>query len=195
MDLKQLNEWVDTTEGKAWLDGQKAGLLAKRDELLTSQKTANGRIAELERRLGDAEAGASDADAFIRRTVADAEIERLLADAGVFDAFLPSAKKAVQDTYGVRVKVADGNFTACGTIRDADGTGTEAGLGDIVKDWTKQPGSRQFIMCRNSGGGASGSGHTSLPPTKLQAYSGRQLAAMSDADFANARNNELRRQQ
>jgi len=115
-----------------------------------------------------------------------------LNSAGVFDAFLPAVKKAVQDTYGVQVKRAGGDFTAYGTIKDADGTDTEADLEAIVKDWAKQPTSGQFIMARNNGGGATGGSRSGTPPPKLQGYTGRQLATMSDADFVNARNNELR---
>ena len=129
MDVDQLEKWViETDEGKIWLNGQKVPLLAKRDELLSEVKTANGRITELEQRLSQAESNLSESDAFIARNVVDGELEQLLKDAGVFDAFTPIVKKAVQDTYGVQIKRASGDFTAYGTIKDADGTDIEAGL-------------------------------------------------------------------
>jgi len=197
MDVDQLEKWVmETDEGKIWLNGQKVPLLAKRDELLSEVKTANGRITELEQRLSQAESNLSESDAFIARNVVDGELEQLLKGAGVFDALTPIVKKAVQDTYGVQIKRANGDFTAYGTIKGADGTDTEAGLEDIVKDWAKQSASGQFIMARNNGGGATGDNRSGsgTPPPSLQGYNGRQLASMSDADFANARNSELRRQ-
>jgi len=192
MDISTLDSWVTTTGGSAWLDSQKAGLIAKRDELLTAQKTANGKIAELELRLGETESRALDADAFIHRHVVSDALERLLMNTGVADAFLPIVKKAVLDGYAIQLKRADGDFIACGTIKDADGADVEAGLEAIVEAWAKLPEAQQLIVNRNSGGGATGSTCVGVPQPKLQGMTGRQLATMSDNDFQAARQNELR---
>lgn len=55
MNLSELNEWLETDEGRQWLEDQKKPLLEKRTELLANVKSLNERLREATQRADDAE--------------------------------------------------------------------------------------------------------------------------------------------
>jgi hypothetical protein len=192
MDINELNLWLETDEGKAWLEGQKQPLLIKRDELLSALKIANGKLSELEQRNSQTEGSLSEERAALAAVLVERELASLLKNANVFETVIPGTVAALKETYGIRVKANGPNRTACGMTKGEDGAEKETPLADIVFAWCKTPEAQKVILNTNNGGGASGSIYRgSAPSPQLHELSGPILAAMSDTEFNNARNKAL----
>ena len=193
MDLEQLEQWIETDEGKQWADALKSGLVNKRDELLKSIKDGNAALTELEQRAAAAEKSLSEERAALSAILVDQELSRLLKDARVFDNAIPSTIATLKENYVIQVKADGLNRTACGKVKGADGTETETDLAGIVTAWRKTPEAKQIALATSTGGGAPGSGAHAIVTTDLKNISGPALAKMSDAEFQNARSQMLDR--
>ena len=193
MDVNELNLWVETSEGKAWLESQKQPLLLKRDELLSELKSASGKLSELELRSKQTENILTEERTALTSALVDQELTRLLKQRNIYESVIPSVAATLKETYGISIKADGPNRKAYGT----DGKEAELSLNDIVSAWSKTPEAKQVTPHSNSGGGAT-PGYTASQPSispELNNLSGRQLANTSDSDFEAWRQSELQKAQ
>ena len=191
MDIKELEIWIKTDEGKAWIEAQKKPLLENRDSILGELKKAGGEYSELEQRFKETENTLMAERAVTRKYLIDNDLTALLKQANIFEIAIPHALETLKAAYGLSVKADGDNRKATGVLKDAKGNDIEAGLPDIVADWLAKPLSKCFVENPNSGGGALGSGfgfHASPASSALRNIPGPALAKMSDQEFANFRN-------
>jgi hypothetical protein len=131
MDLKELNSWVETDDGKQWLEAQKKGLLDKNSELLEKLKTANG---TLDKANGDIQGLTSELEksqAVIHDTLLSKPLTEKLNAKGVFPVLLPELVKQLSDTYSLSIE--DGN--AAGKMI-VDGKETVLTLDQAIEHWS-----------------------------------------------------------
>jgi hypothetical protein len=193
MDLNELNSWLLTDEGAAWLESQKQPLINKRDELLSTIRNTNGKLVELDQRSAAAEKSLSEERAILSTVLVDKELASLLKSANVFETVIPGTVAELKERYAIRVKADGLNRIACGMVQGADGEGKETSLADIVSTWSKTPEAKKVILETNQGGGAPGSNsHRRTPQAdSLGKLSGPALGRLSDKEFNDLRNNAL----
>jgi len=194
MDIKELEKWLETDEGKQWGEQYKAPLLSKRNELLAALKEANGKLAEQDLRSAAAAAEELIQErAALSSVLVDREIASLLKNANVFETVIPGTVAAIKETYGIQVKADGPNRIAHGMIQGEDGAVKESSIADIVSAWCKTPEAQKVILNTNNGGGAPGSSNRVVTKqSPLETLSGPALAAMSDAEFEAMRKQTLR---
>ena len=193
MDINELNLWIATDEGAAWLESQKQPLLNKRDELLSALKIGNAKILELDQRASSSEKALSEERAILSSVLVDKELASLLKSANVFETVIPGIIPELKERYAIQVRADGSNRIARGMIQGEDGAAREVTMKDIVSTWSRTPEAAAVILQTNNGGGAPGSGsHRRTPQAdSLGKLSGQALAAMTDAEFNNLRNNAL----
>ncbi|MCL1814894.1 MAG: hypothetical protein FWG27_03610 [Treponema sp.] len=193
IEISELNEWINTDDGKKWGDEFKSALLKNRDDLLSEIKVSGAKLSELEQRFSQTENELSAEKAALSKFLIDDELNRLLSNTTVFTDYIPMVCKTLKETYGFNVVANGDSRKAVGKYKDKDGNETEADMQAIVFDvWSKTEGAKQFMRNNNTGGGAPGSSNVStrrLPV--LNNMDGRQLAGMSDAEFTAARQQQL----
>jgi hypothetical protein len=194
MDLNELNSWIKTDDGRAWLDGQKTGLLNKQQELLKQIKDGNAALTDSGQRLAAAEGSLSEERAFIERSLIDDTLKALLKNAGVMDIAIPQVIPMLKNAYSISIVANSLDRTAWGVLKEHDGTEKQGDLHDVVTNWLKTPEAKQITINRDSGGGATGSKTTATPKQDLSGLSGHDLASMSDSDFNTLRQNELNKE-
>lgn len=190
MDVKELEEWLGTGEGRDWMEAQKKPLLENRDRILSELKAASGRLSELGQRLGDTENTLNAEKGFTSRYLIDAGLTALLRKANVFEDVIPHALETLKAAYSLSVK-ADGDDRKATGVLKKEGRDIEAGLPEIVADWAAQPLSKCFIQNGNSGGGATGASLNNSSTLALRDIPGRELAKMSDSEFRNMVQNTI----
>ena len=194
MDLHELNEWLKTEEGIQWLDTQKAGLVNKRDELLSALKDSNAKLAELDQRSAAAESLVKEERAALAKVMIDQGLARLLKEANIYESVIPSVTATLKETYGIQVKADGLNRLAVGKLKGDNGEEKELSLNEIIDVWRKTPEAKEVTPNLNSGGGSIpmpvSNARYSIPD--LQKIQGRTLASMSDAEFQNMREQALR---
>ena len=185
MDVKQLEKWLETEEGRNWIEAQKKPLLENRDSILSELKEASGKLSEMGQRLMETENTLMSEKAVTSKYLIDTDLTALLRKANVFENVIPHTLETLKAAYGLSIKTDGDNRKAIGVLK-REGKEIEAGLPEIVADWATQPLSKHFIMNMNTGGGATGV-TLGVAPTlnTLRDISGRELAKMSDNDFRN----------
>jgi hypothetical protein len=183
MDVNELNQWIETEEGKKWGDEFKAPLLNKRDELLAALKEANGKLTDLEQRSAGAAEELSQERAALSALVVDKELTRMLKEAHIMEQALPSVIAELKNSYGITVKANGPEPQAIDKTKGEDGTEKEAGLAEIVSEWATTSAARQVLLNASAGGGASGSAWRAPTTSTLDKLSGPALAKLSDAEF------------
>jgi hypothetical protein len=195
MNLKELEKWLETDEGRNWIEAQKKPLLENRDSILSELKKASGEYSELEQRFKEIENTLMAEKAVTSKYLIDNELTRLLKQANVFEDIIPRTIDTIKTAYGLTVKADGDNRTVIGLLKDKNGKDAEATLETVVKAWTQDPYSKYFIRNINSGGGAgmdgSISGRYGAISRSLNDIPGPALAKMSDQEFSNLRNNQL----
>jgi hypothetical protein len=189
--IDEVNQFITTDEGRAWLDGQKASLLEHKDQVLAELKKTNGEYSELKQRFEETENTLQSEKAVTSKYLIDNELTRLLKQANVFDDAIPQTIETLKSAYGLTVKTSGNDRTAIGVLKNESGEDTEAALEAVVKNWAGLPGSKYFIQATSTGGGAPGGSYRGSPPPALNRLSGQALASMTDEQFRNARNNAL----
>jgi uncharacterized membrane-anchored protein YhcB (DUF1043 family) len=189
--IDEVNQFITTDEGKAWLDQQKASLLEHRDQVLSELKKTSGEYSELKQRFEETENTLKSEKAVTSKYLIDSELTRLLRQANVFDEAIPRTIETLKTAYGLTVKAIGNDRTAIGVLKDKDGKDAEAALEAVVAAWAKEPDAKYFIRCGNTGGGAAGGSHGGQSAPALNRLSGQALASMTDEQFKTARNNAL----
>jgi len=179
MNIDELNTWILSEEGKAWADGLKQPLIAKRDELLENLRQANGKTAEALRAKADLEGLYSAERQAVEKTVVDGELSRLLKNARVMEPAIPGILAELKEAHGLAVKADGPNRIASGKVKGPDGAEREAGLDEIVKSWTETPAAKNVILIPGSSGGGSWGGSRPAMP-----YTRETIAKMSPREVA-----------
>jgi hypothetical protein len=194
MDIKELEKWSETKDGISWLDGKKAGLIKKNDELLAQLKTVNGGVSELSSRFTETEKQLEIEKAAMRQALLVQPLEKALLDKKVFPVVIPHLKSELIEVYGLDVKNVDGGSrSAIGTI-ELDGAKVEKPLCEIIDLWAQTESAKSYIPPGEktvvSTSIVSGVGSSHGQP--LDGLSGRELAAMSDSEFNRKKKKKLR---
>jgi len=191
MDVKELESWLVTDEGAAWLENQKKPLLDKRNELLSEISDQRSAVNNSNAKITEYEKSLSEEKAVVEKFVVDNELQSLLKRAFVFEGLIPDVIKNLKNAYGITIKASGGERTAIGKIKDTDGNEKEICLADIVENWKQKPENLAMQANNNTGGGATGS-HCKYPIKQdINPNSGRQLVNTSDQDFNLWRQREL----
>jgi hypothetical protein len=194
MDLKELEKWINTDEGKKWLDGKKEGLIRKNEELIKELKTAGGGMSELTQRVTDTEKALGKEKAAMREALLLQPLEKTLLEKKVFPVVIPALKNELIEAYGLDVKEADGGSRSAMGVIEQDGAKMEKPLSEIIDLWIQTEDAKSYIpppvTSVVSTSVLSGVGGSHSQP--FDGLSGRELAAMSDRDFDNAVKEKLR---
>ncbi|MCL2185250.1 MAG: hypothetical protein FWB86_05265 [Treponema sp.] len=187
MNIDELNKWLETVDGSAWLEKQKAGLIKKNEQLLNELKnTASGSsLAELQKQLDQEKAA-------LHQSLIDQPLERTLLTKGIIPICIPELKRKLVQSYGLSIKADGENRTATGKI-DVDGVSTEKPLSDILEIWTESTEAKEYIkpplhMVSTT---PDLTGGDRVKPT-IRGKNGRELLEMSDNDFSIAIQEEMR---
>jgi len=191
MDLNEMNLWIATDEGAAWLESQKQPLLNKRDELLKEISDQRSAVSNSNAKITEYEKSLSEERAVIEKFVVDNELQALLQKAAVFDGLIPDVIKSLKNAYGITVNASGNDRKAMGKIKDTDGNEKEVDLPGIVENWKMKPENKALQACLSNGGGATGSFSKNPIKVELNPNSGRQLVNTSDQDFNQWRQKEL----
>ena len=132
MDLKEIEKWLETEQGKQWLETQKKGLIDKNNELLEKLKTANGELEKANGNIQKLESDLTQSQAVISDTLLSKPLAQKLKEKGVFEVLIPNLTKTILESYGLHI--ADGN--AVGKV-NKDGKETELTLDQIIESWSK----------------------------------------------------------
>ena len=182
IDQSELENWITTEEGAAWLEGQKRPLLAKRDELLESLRKGNAAAAQAAQRTADLEKTLTEEREATGRAIVDRELSRLLKESRVMEPAIPGVIAELKETHGIQVKADGRDRRAVGMMEGKQGM-EEADLESIVKTWAASERAREvFLHPGSSGSGALGGSHRSagnsmnmsafeaLPPDKRMEF-------------------------
>lgn len=157
IDKTELNAWIETDEGRQWADGLKAPLLAKRDELLSALKDANGKLAGEAQRAADADRILADERKAIEKIVVDDALAAALRDAHVFEPLIPSLATTAKELYGLGVKSDGLTRSAAGKVKGRDGQDVSADMNAVMADFLASDMAKNAMPEMNTGGGAPGS--------------------------------------
>jgi hypothetical protein len=151
---EQVEEWLQTEEGSAWLEEKKQPLINKRDELLQKVKSLTG---DLQQATQSAD-GANDLlqrerDA-VKKLVVDHRLESLMDEARVNPSLKNALRTKLENEYTFEVK-ADGQDRYA-VVKDSEGN--ENRLDEFMKNWAdtqQNEEAKSWLMApHNTGGGA-----------------------------------------
>lgn len=186
MDIKELEEFILTADGKQWLEARYAenakGLKDKNGDLLSELKTARGRVSEVEQSLTQTQSELSEERAALSKYFIDDNLSRLLKNKAVYETLIPSVLQSLKDTHGITLTASGLERKATGKLKNKEGQETEATLEAIVDAWAETADAKQIRLATSTGGGATGS-NMSYRPTRTDNPTREQLANMSDAEF------------
>lgn len=140
MDVKELEKWLDTDDGKKWLEVQKKGLLDKNAELLEKLKDANGKADTLNERIRILESDLVKEQGATKELLISKPLAEKLEKMGVYKILIPELSKTITETYGLQI--ANGN--AIGKVKE-DGKETELNLDQIIDAWAKSDSAKDCL--------------------------------------------------
>jgi len=133
MNIDELNQWIETPEGKQWIESQKKGLLDKNAELLEKVSKGNAETKTLNERIESLESDLHKEQAVNREVLLSRPLAEKLKQKGVFEVLIPELSKTIAETYGLQL--ANGN--AAGKVTD-NGNETVLNLDQVIEHWAKQ---------------------------------------------------------
>lgn len=154
MNIDELNQFIETDEGRSWLEGQKKPLIDKRDELLGELKAGSARIEEATQRAATVEQSLEAWRKATEAAVVDEPLKAALKNAGAFDSMLPGLVSALKEAHGLKVDASGGGLA----LKDKEGK--DASIAAIIKDWSLGPEGQEITRIRYgtkppAGGGRS----------------------------------------
>lgn len=195
MTREDVEKWIETEQGKAWLEEKKRPLNEKKEQLLEE-------VAIYKKRLTDATEKGNALEGKINGYLANlskAHVAAIMAGEGSINKILPDneLKEFVRSKIE---KIADADG---GLIPDIDDEGhfklaTNSGksFADYYNEWTATEGAKSFIANACCGGGARGSnfGGGGMTLQTVKNMTPEQVAARFDdptfrSQFANASTN------
>lgn len=155
--VDELEKWLETDEGKQWLEEKKKPLVEKRDQLLNE-------LADTKKRLADAGEKSDAQSAKIKEYFANltkshcarvldggnAKKEKVMPDEELREFVKSKIEKMAEADGGFIPDIDDsGNFR----LATADGKSFE----DYFNEWAGTEKAKSFLQCQVCGGGAKGS--------------------------------------
>jgi len=132
MDLQELNKWLETAEGKQWLDSQKKGLIDKNNELLEKVTGSNATNNQLNEKVVKLESDLLKANGTIREVLLSRPLADKLKSKGVFETLIPTLAETITQSYGLEIKANGNDLNVMGKV-----DGKETGLDQILDAWSK----------------------------------------------------------
>lgn len=165
MDKQELETWLETEEGSAWLEEKKAPLIKKRDELLEQNKSLRADLTGLKTEAdGQREATQREQNA-LKKVLIDDKLDALMNKHGVFPQ-LRNALRSELEEKGLEV-AADGEH------RKAVVGSDQKELSEYMQEWAESDEAAEWLKPPvNRGAGATGSGpDLNLNDDEAAAYS------------------------
>ena len=132
MDIKELELWLETAEGKQWIEAQKKGLLDKNNELLEKITGSNAANKTLNERIINLESDLLNEQAVSKEVLLSRPLAEKLKQKGVFEVLIPEISKTISETYGLQI--VNGNAT--GKVKECEKE-TVLSLDQIIESWSK----------------------------------------------------------
>jgi len=132
MNIEELTKWLETPEGKQWLDGQKKPVTDKNNELLEKLTSGNATNGQLNEKIGKLESDLLKANGTIREVLLSKPLAEKLKAKGVFEALIPTLAQTITQSYGLEIKTNGNDFEVIGKEN-----GKETGLDQILDAWSK----------------------------------------------------------
>jgi len=132
MDLQELTKWLETTEGKQWIDSQKKGLVDKNNELLEKLTGGNATNNQLNEKIIKLESDLLKANGTIREVLLSRPLADRLKSKGVFETLIPTLAETITQSYGLEIKANGNDLSVMGKV-----DGKETGLDQILDAWSK----------------------------------------------------------
>jgi hypothetical protein len=132
MDLQELTKWLETPEGKAWIEAHKKGLIDKNNELLEKLTSGNATTNQLNEKVVKLESDLLKANSTIREVLLSRPLADKLKTKGVFEALIPTLAETITQSYGLEIKTNGNDFEVIGKDN-----GKETGLDSIIDTWSK----------------------------------------------------------
>ena len=172
MDTIELEKWLETPEGKQWIEAQKKGLLDKNAELLEKLKKANGELETANGSIQKLESDLSKEQAVNREVLLSRPLAEKLKQKGVFDALIPVVSKTIAETYGLQL--TDGN--AIGKVKDGEKE-TELTLDQIIDTWSKSDSAKDCFKPQDIKTESTSPDFKGTPKNQDAEYTAARLAA------------------
>ena len=175
MDLKELEKFILSDEGSAWLEAQKKGLLDKNNELLEKVSKGNAETKTLYERIASLESDLSKEQTVNREVLLSRPLANKLKEKGVFEVLIPELSKTIAETYGLQLV----NGNAIGKVKEGEKE-QELTLDQIIDTWSKSDASKdcfkpQDIKTQSTSHDFKGGG-SSVDPEIAAAYRGAGLS-------------------
>lgn len=157
MKIEELEKWIETDEGKKWLEEKKKPLIEKRDQLLDELVVYKKRLTD-ETEKGNALEGKITGYLV---NLKNAHCKNIFDDVQTFKTKVLDDKDLRQFVLNKIEKIAeaDGGLNPIiddnGAFKLATADGKE--FADYYKEWITTEGAKAFLANLNSGGGALGS--------------------------------------
>jgi len=132
MNIAELEKWLETAEGKTWLETQKKPLIEKRDELLAKISASNASADQLNEKIAGLESNLLKANGVIREVLLSRPLAEKLKEKGVFETLIPTLSESITEAYSLQIKANGDNQETIGKI-----DGKETGLEQIIDAWSK----------------------------------------------------------
>lgn len=189
MKIEDVEKWVETDEGKKWLDEKKKPLIEKRDQLLDEVAVYKKRLTDVTEK-GNALEGKltgylenlkkahcenifNDVQTFKNKVIDDKELRTFV---------LSKIEKTAEADGGLIADIDDN-----GQFKLATADGKE--FADYYREWTQTEGAKSFLLNLSCGGGARGSLGLSYNNTvnDVKRMTPEQVAAkLDDPSFRNS---------
>jgi hypothetical protein len=140
MDFIELEKWLETPEGKQWIEAQKKGLLDKNAELLEKVTKGNAENKTLNERIINLESNLSKEQAVNKEVLLSRPLAEKLKQKGIFDVLIPELSKTISETYGLQLV----NGNAIGKVKEGEKE-TELTLDQIIETWSKSDTVKDFF--------------------------------------------------
>jgi len=151
MDVKELEQWLETEEGQNWLEDKKAPLLKKRDELLEQNKALRADLSQLKTEAdGQREATQREQNA-LKKVLIDDRLNSLMEQHRVFPQ-LRNALRSELEEQGLEV-IPDGESKKAVVGSD------QKELSEYMAEWADSEEAAEWKMPpENRGAGILGPG-------------------------------------
>jgi len=184
IDISELTTWIETDEGKGWLEGQKKPLIDKRDELLEALRKANGAGAAAVQRAADFEKMLDEERSATRKILVEDRLSRLLEEKRVPALIRSNVMDAILNANDVQLEANGRERKAVVMTKGEGGKPLALPLEDWVKNvWAMSDEAKGVMMgTRASGGGSRGPGPSLDKPESisLSQFEGMDAAARMD---------------
>ncbi|WP_319561666.1 hypothetical protein [Marispirochaeta sp.] len=107
MNIEELNKWIESEEGMAWLEEKKTPLLKKRDELLEVNKALRADLQEVKNSANGASSALQQEREAVKKVVLDDKLESLMNEIGIGKRFRNMVKSELLESFSIEVQ-ADG---------------------------------------------------------------------------------------